>query len=85
LARHNPNEYKLGIVFSKLECTGPCHIIAQKSFDKQNIYLVNFSMKELEEIIYKRLNFLDYLAMKMDELEHGLVLTDKVKDAYLQQ
>jgi hypothetical protein len=83
LSRVNPSEYRLGIVFSRLECTRPCEIIAQKTFDKQNIYLVNFSLSELEEIIFKRINLLDYLRLKMDKLQHDLVMTEELKTAYL--
>ncbi|MBE6067780.1 MAG: hypothetical protein E7211_08820 [Clostridium lundense] len=83
LSRANVNEYRLGIVFSKLECTSTCERIAQKSYDKQNIYLINFSLSEIEEIIYKRINFLDYLRLKMDVLEHDLIISEGIKTAYL--
>ena len=83
LSRANQDQYRLGIVFSKLECTKPCDRIAQKAYDKQKIYLINFSLSELEEIIFKRINILDYLRFKMDMIEHELLVTDELKGAYL--
>lgn len=83
LSRADPKDYRLGILFSRLKCTKTCETIAQKSYDRQNVYLVNFYLEELKEIIFKKVNFLDFLRMKMDILEHALIQDKNLKTAYL--
>lgn len=63
------NHLKFGIVFSMLPITKTCNIIARQSFLDAKIIVVNIYYKELHDIIYDDVNFLELIACKMAEVK----------------
>lgn len=64
------NEAQLGIVFGRLDATGPCFVISREHYltakdrNKQQI-IITCSDIDLEYVIDKRVNLLHYLEYKI--------------------
>ncbi|NFF11874.1 hypothetical protein FDA95_06475 [Clostridium botulinum] len=82
-SRSNVNEYRLGVVFSKEKCTRTCDIIAKKKYYIEKLFLVNFDLEELHEIVFHQSNFLDFLNYKISIIENDLIPSKELKEAYL--
>jgi len=84
LSNFQYHDIRVGIVFARMSPTAPCNEIAKQVFNQEKIYLINFELKELEELIYDKKNFLDYIRFKLDILEKNLISNELIKKAYLE-
>lgn len=83
LANFEYHDIKVGVVLSRLNPTSVCDEVARQIFDKEKLYLINFELNELKEIVLQRKNFLDYIRLKLDILEKRLTSDATIKKAYL--
>lgn len=83
LSRSNEDEYRVGIIFSKQTNTSTCNEISKQAYYKQRLFLVNFDLEEIKEMVYERVNFLDYLNYKISIIENNLIPSLELKHAFL--
>lgn len=59
---------KVGIVISRLPCTSKCQQIAHDKYLKDNIVLINLVQEDLKQVIDKKINLLNLIAIKINAI-----------------
>ncbi|BDR72241.1 hypothetical protein K144316041_09490 [Clostridium tetani] len=75
-------EHKFGIIFSRMQAPSTYLNMSKKLYISNNITIINFCFNELNEIVYKKKNILDYIDYKIDLIHKDLKEGEELKGVY---
>jgi len=72
LSQNGTRQRRFGIVFSIKKPANTAEKISKKTFVHNNILMISFNLDELKRIIYEKVNFLDEIERKTNEIIHSI-------------